>query len=755
MGGIDVLHIPEAWCAIDASGNVRRANAASLGRLGRAPQGASAKELFGPSVCEALERVRQRGQPEVIEDERGLRWFLSPSGDEVHCLGLPGRSGIVGRALSLVAKGAPLPDVLRAVTRDVAATWPGSHCVIELWDADGPLLIAAAPGAAPKGDALLEAAPTPGLHQLGPSSPLVRALGAPLGLNHATLFAFDVREPALRGAVALFLSEPMGASPGVVSALGDLVAAAARAWDVEREGREVAERYRLLTEATQHAIYDWDIQSDTLHWTSRVAVVFGHPVTDDLTHDAWWTRHLHAEDFGRVTQSLQRALAEGERFWTSEYRIRCADGRYTWVFDRGAIVYDGSGRAVRMVGVLEDISRDRQLESQLDLASRLAAVGSLASGVAHELNNPLTWVTSNLGFAIEELQKLHRENEDARERLEEALDALDDAKAGAERIAQIVSDLRTFAHGEADGLHPVAAHRAVESALAMADNELRHWGRLVRDVKPLPTVLANEARLCQAVLNLLLNAAWSLAARPGANHEVRVATSTDDAGYAVIEVSDTGPGISPDVLPRIFDPFFSTRPTGDGLGLGLSVAHSIITGIGGTIEVDSELGRGSTFRIKLPPLRRAPETPTPAPARTPTRRGQIVVIDDEAALLVAFQHLLGEAHEVRVFERGLDALPSLKESPPDLIFCDVMMPELTVAELYQRICDVSPGLASRVVFMTGGAFTEAARDFLARTKATVLEKPFSPQDLREVVAAHLESNAAPLEPLPARGSLFP
>jgi PAS domain S-box-containing protein len=600
MGATEVAQAAEAWCAVDAAGNICRANGASATCLGAAPTGQPAAALFGPALGAALDRVRASGQPEVVEDTRALRWLVSRQGDEVHCVGLQGPLGLAGRALGLVATGAPLTEVLRAVTRDAADSWPGTHCVVELWDADGPMLVAAAPGPAPRGSPLLEAVPAPGLYELEPTSAAVKSLGAPQGLDHGSLLAFEVTGPSLHGAVALFRRAEAGAPPGALPALASLVSAAARAWDAERRSREVSERLRLLTEATPHAIYDWDLESDVMQWTARLSDLFGLAPPPEGSHAAWWRRHLHPDDEGRVQHGLERALAHKERFWTCEYRIRCADGRYAWVFDRGALVYGAHRRATRMVGVMEDLGRGREPQSQLGLAARLATMGSLASGIAHELNSPLTWVTSNLGFAVEELHKLLREHEDATERTEEALDALEDAKVGAERIAQIVADLRTFARSDSDGARPVSVNHAVDAALAMASHELRHRGRLVRESDRVPPVLANEARLAQAVLNLLLNAAWSLAERPGCDNEVRVSTRTDAQGRAVIEVRDTGPGIPSDMLPRIFDPLFTTKPTGAGLGLGLSVTHGIISGFGGAIEVESTPGRGSTFRVVLP-----------------------------------------------------------------------------------------------------------------------------------------------------------
>jgi signal transduction histidine kinase len=426
-------------------------------------------------------------------------------------------------------------------------------------------------------------------------------------------------------------------------------------------------------------------------------------------------------------------MTERQLYWTCEYRFQRADGAWAWVFDRGSLVYDGSARAVRMLGVMEDISRDRELESRLTLASRLAAVGSLASGISHEINNPLAWVTSNLGFCIEEVKRLARERGDS-ERIEELTEALDDAQTGAARIAQIVSDLRTFAHADHEKLSPVSVRRVLEGALTMVNNELKHRARLVRQLDPIPMVLANEARLGQAVVNLLLNAAWS-AGVPGVPPEMSVATRTAPDGQAVLEVTDNGPPLSEEVLPHVFDPFYSARSGGEGIGLGLAVSNSIVRGLGGTLTVVSGQGRGTTFRISLPPVpEEGLETPPPSPPAS-SARVRVVVVDDEPSILTAIERMLGSGFDVRSFATGAEALEALVGDPPEAILCDVMMPEMSGAELWARLEARAPELLERMVLLTGGAFTPEAQAFVEGRRARVVEKPFSTKALRDAVRA--------------------
>jgi PAS domain S-box-containing protein len=502
------------------------------------------------------------------------------------------------------------------------------------------------------------------------------------------------------------------------------------AWETDRRLRELSERHRLVAQATQHVIYDWDVGGNEVQWNSRMAELFGHAATPGRDEISWWRGQVHPDDRERVWQSLERALHQRELYWTCEYRFRRADNTHAWVFDRGAIVYDASSRPVRMLGVMEDISRDHELESRLALTSRLAAVGSLASGIAHEINNPLAWVSSNLGFALEELKHLARELPNS-ERCEELEEALDDAQTGAVRIAQIVNDLRTFAHADQERVAPVSIRRVVEAALTIANNELKHRARVVRRLDHTPMVLANEARLGQAVVNLLLNAAWC-AGTPGRSPEVVIATSTDGHGRAVIEVIDNGPVLTADVLPRLFDPFYSTRADPDGLGLGLAVTHSIVTQIGGTITVDSETARGTTFRLALPPVAEDLSA-VPASSAPVSALPLVFVIDDEPAILTAIERMLSPAYEVRSFRLGQAALDALTDRAPDVILCDVMMPEMSGADLYSRLEQAWPDLTRRVVLLTGGAFTRDAQLFLERCPAPLVDKPFTAKVLRDAV----------------------
>jgi PAS domain S-box-containing protein len=604
-----------------------------------------------------------------------------------------------------------------------------------LRDATGPVVLINSAGASLHDPAPLFGEPSFSAEVLPASNELIAQVATPRGLHGAARFMFR-GGAGLEG--ALLVLTPVEATPWLpaLKVLGEATAGLVHMWDADRRLRDLAERHRLVAQATQHVIYDWDLSTDTLSWNARMADVFGHAADPAHERIAWLRGLLHPEDRERAKLSLEKAMNERELFWTCEYRFRRADSTYAWVFDRGAIVYDGEARATRMLGVMEDISRDRELESRLALSSRLAAVGSLASGIAHEINNPLAWVTSNLGFALEELKKLGREGDNA-EACDEIAEALDDSQTGANRIAQIVSDLRTFAHADSDHLSPVSVRRVVEGALTMANNELRHRARVVRTLDDAPMVMANEARLGHAVLNLVLNAAWS-AGSPKGSAEVRISTSKGSRGYALIEVADNGPPLSPEVLPHVFDPFYSARPGGEGLGLGLAVTHSIVVGFGGSIDVESD-ELGTVFRVLLPgvsddqvPTQRAAEPPT-----VKDRRPVLMVIDDEPSILSAIMRTLTPTYEVLGFTDGRHALASLKSREPDLILCDVMMPDLSGAQVWARIEADWPLLLPRVVLLTGGAFTVEAQAFVERCPAPVVDKPFSPTTLRDTVARML------------------
>jgi signal transduction histidine kinase/CheY-like chemotaxis protein len=613
--------------------------------------------------------------------------------------------------------GTGLAELLRDVAR-LGATELGTHAFFELRDTTGPVLMTSWPGTAEVGlVGPVGAHPLPAVH------PLLQRYQATCGAR----WGFELS--ALTGCFVVLSRAP---NPPLESTrvLGEVTAALVAAWDAERRSRDLAERHRLMSQATQHVIYDWDIATDTMSWNPRMADVFAHVEIgrDDI---GWWREHLHPDDADRVWSALQHVMAENELYWACEYRFRRGDGGYAWVFDRGTLVYDSSRRAMRMLGVMEDISRDRELESRLALASRLAAVGSLASGIAHEINNPLAWVTSNLSFALEELKKLAGQGDD--ERVDEVSEALDDAQTGAARIAQIVNDLRTFAHADHERLAPVSVKRVVEGALTMANNELKHRARVIRRLDSAPMVMANEARLGQAVVNLLLNAAWS-AGGHGRIPEVTVATATGVDGSAQIEITDNGQVIAADVLPHLFDPFFSVRVGGEGIGLGLAVTHSIVAGFGGAIDVESTPARGTTFRIVLPMVSDdAKSPPPPSPTTVVVQRARVMVIDDERSILTAIERALSSVHEVLGFTDARTAINAISERHPDVILCDLMMPDMNGADVWKHMEQVWPHLLPRVVLLTGGAFTREARDFLERCPAPVIDKPFTPKVLREAV----------------------
>ncbi len=388
---------------------------------------------------------------------------------------------------------------------------------------------------------------------------------------------------------------------------------------------------------------------------------------------------------------------------------------------------------------IHDLSERRRMENQLIFAGRMAAVGTLAAGVAHEINNPLAYIVANIDFARHQINTVtSRLSRSAvaggpAHVLDETAEALTEARQGAERVRNIVRDLRVFARGDDDQTGPVAVRRVLDSSINIAWNEIRHRARLVKDYGETPLVEGNESRLGQVFLNLLLNAAHAIQEGGTERNEIRVSTRTDARGHAVVEVRDSGMGIPLEIRDRIFDPFFTTKPAGEGTGLGLWICAGIVSALGGEVTVDSEMGRGSTFRVTLPPTAMdAPATfSTPTTPEVDAKGARLLVIDDEPMILGALRRSLSNDYAVTCVADGRRALERLRAGERyDVILCDLMMPELTGMDLYAELEKIEPEQAARMVFVSGGAFTPRAREFLERVPNARVEKPIDFQNLR-------------------------
>jgi PAS domain S-box-containing protein len=386
----------------------------------------------------------------------------------------------------------------------------------------------------------------------------------------------------------------------------------------------------------------------------------------------------------------------------------------------GPIHYQG--RNLRVVAI-RDISEQRQLEAQVQLSQQLLSMNSLAAGVAHEINNPLTYVLGNLQIMAQLMDDLVAGSAVPPVPAAELRRCLDETMTGTERVRGIVGDLRRLAKPSGPERVAVDLRPALESALRLAGNELRHRARVARRWGDAPPVLGSELRLVQVFVNLLLNAAQAIdEGRAGAN-EVGVSLARDGRGWALVEITDTGRGMTEEIQARIFEPFFTTRP-GCGIGLGLSISRSIVTDLGGMIAVSSTPGKGSSVRVLLPP-----SSPLPRPADTVADRGtgrrlRVLIVDDEAAVGHTLARLVADQHQVESVITIAEAIARVGSGQRyDVVLCDLMMPEGTGMDLHGRLMIIDPTLAQHMLFMTGGVFTPAAEQFLAQPDIEVIEKP--------------------------------
>jgi two-component system, cell cycle sensor histidine kinase and response regulator CckA len=405
------------------------------------------------------------------------------------------------------------------------------------------------------------------------------------------------------------------------------------------------------------------------------------------------------------------------------------------------------------------------MQKRLMHADRLAAIGMLAAGVAHEVNNPAAFVMANLSVMREHLTKLLRfdralrdqaemerstvgasalghllDRHDVEALLSDSQDIIAESLEGMRRIASTVRDLRTFSKIEREEVEHLSINEVVNAACNIAYNQLRHRAQLVKDLGDVPPIAADRGKLTQVVVNLLMNAAQAITEGSAESHQIRIHTSSD-RDRVMLAVTDTGVGIPDDIQDRIFEPFFTTKPRDQGTGLGLSLCAEIVRQHSGWIQVTSTVGKGSRFEIILPPdtglvpNRPRGQTHEELPVSS-VKSWRILIVDDEMFVLRAFRRTLSPPHEVVLAEGGAQAIDILKSDVEfDAIVCDLMMPQVDGVMLHEHIGQHVPRLLDRMIFCSGGAFTERAKDFASSLSNIILDKPVSSEDLRDAIAA--------------------
>lgn len=359
--------------------------------------------------------------------------------------------------------------------------------------------------------------------------------------------------------------------------------------------------------------------------------------------------------------------------------------------------------------------RDRELlgERLSVLRRRLGAGTIIATSLAHEISNPLTWVLANLEHALSSLPP-----DDVT-----LGSPIRDALLGVEQIQAILQGLRSYTQHSKDALTGVELGPVLEGVVRMLGDGLRRSATLHCEWTALPTVLIHEAELRQVLLNLITNALQAFPDRPREENRVGIVSRAHPEGIA-IEITDNGVGIDPRILPRIFDPFFTTKRASQGTGLGLSISTRMVMAMGGRIEAESEQGVGTTFRVIL----RTADLPR---ART---RSRILLLEDEPLVVSLLQRLLSDRYDIESTPDAVEALSWLEAGKHfDVILSDLMLPGMDGMEFFQRLVEDHPSLVPRTGFITGGAFTDQARHFLADHDTRLLEKPFTAASLRNFV----------------------
>ncbi len=478
-----------------------------------------------------------------------------------------------------------------------------------------------------------------------------------------------------------------------------------------------AARYRDLYENANDFIGTVTTDGRVLSLNRAALSFFGYN-TEDLPRLN--LAHLLPDRDVRALRRMLDALIQGQQSASHELDIVRANGEIATLEIRSRLLYEGD-EPVAIHFIARDITERKQLETQVRQSEKLAALGQLVAGAAHELNNPLAVVLGTTQLLLHD-PLAARFADDVRT-----------IEAAAQRAKHIVKQLLTFARQQEDVRAPVDVthliRRVVDGARAMLQH---HAVELQIQIAPrLAPIWGDSYQLEQVLDNLIHNAVQAMAGTTAAPRIVIAAATRGDR--VQLRVSDNGPGIAPQHLPRIFDPFFTTKDVGKGTGLGLSLVYGIVDKHGGTTRVESQPGRGATFIIELP-ASQIESTPAPTLATPDHRRSAVLVVEDEVDVRRILERALSQhGYVVDTVENGDVALQRLRERRYDLVITDLRMPGMSGNELFERARSIDAGL--KWIFVTGDTMSSSSEAFLQSSGMPYLPKPFSLDELWEAVAA--------------------
>jgi signal transduction histidine kinase/CheY-like chemotaxis protein len=510
-----------------------------------------------------------------------------------------------------------------------------------------------------------------------------------------------------------------------------------------------AEYFEILGRATNDAVRDWNVTRGTLTWAGSLEALLGSQPDAACNQIGFWFKQIHPADLARVQATLCDAFKGTSDRWMSEYRFRCSDGEYANILERALILRDPNGAAVRLVGTMMDVTTRRQLQDQDRRSQRMEAFGQLAGGVAHDFNNFLTTILGYSDLLLSETA--------VKGRLEEQIKEIRDA---ASRASALTNQLLAFSRRQPLELTVLEVnsviHNLERSLLRLVGDHISIVCHL-HHLKAGAHIQVDPDQFAQIMLNLAVNARDAMPE----GGRLTITTSTLEVGpvypvpcpgadlpageYVLVAVSDNGMGMSEDVKARLFEPFFTTKGENRNSGLGLATSYGIVRQSGGHICVESEPGRGSTFRIFLPRVAPLPPAPYRKPGQRQLATGSetILVLEDEAGVRhLAVRVLRKLGYEVFEAAHGDDAKRLISKpgaSPVDLVLTDMVMPEMSGPDFAAWLRQASP--ATKVVFISG--YLEESfhpRDRRGRG-ICFLAKPFSAEQLASKVRAALDGKA--------------